>query len=66
VVSVPSQITSVIGLFVILAGLVLYRYSSVAGTTSKEPEELEKVSLDPNMLHSDSFNQRLTHQSGDI
>jgi hypothetical protein len=65
--------TSIVGLVVILFGLVLYRYSSVAVV----PPEEEQVNsshnandrhaiLDPNMPSSDSFNQRLTHQSNDL
>lgn len=64
--------TSIIGLFVILAGLVLYRWSSVATVAVDQPTDVQtpidsdtQAILDPGLL-SESFNQRLTHRSNDL
>lgn len=66
------KVTAIIGLFVILLGLILYRYSSIVGSAEAEEEEDigEALADDADLtaaglMHSDSFGhvQRLTHPS---
>jgi len=63
----PFRWSSVVGLFVILAGLILYRWSSVAsaavpdGEDDEAPNDLLPV-LDEPIIPSESFDQRLHGQ----